>query len=322
MAAKIEAAKRISFAQCVEEYIESHQSAWKNLKHRAQWRSTIATYAHPIIGKLPVSAVDTALVLKVLRPIWNKKPETASRLRGRIERILAWATISEYREGDNPARWRGHLKEMLPNRGKVRRVKHHAALPYADVPEFMERLRGNDSISARALEFTILNASRTGEAIGAKWDEIDLVNKVWSVPASRMKAGKEHRVPLSDRAIEILKSLPCERDNPFVFVGTIKGRSLSEMAMLEHLRRMSGGNGLTVHGFRSSFRDWCAEQTNFARELAEVALAHAVGDDTERAYQRGDLLEKRRRLMAEWARFCAKPAAKSGDVVALHDARA
>jgi integrase len=321
MAAKIEAAKLTSFAQCVEEYLETHESAWKNQKHRAQWRSTIATYAHPIIGKLPVAAIDTALVLKVLRPIWLKKPETASRLRGRIERILAWATVSEYRQGENPARWRGHLQEMLPAKTRVRNVKHHSALPYKDVPTFMAQLRGRDSISARALEFTILNANRTGEAIGAKWDEVDFSTKVWTVPADRMKAGKEHRVPLTDRAMEILKLLPRERENPYVFVSGKKGTALSNMAMLELLRGMSG-NGYTVHGFRSSFRDWCAEQTNYPRELAEAALAHTLPDKVERAYQRGDLLEKRRRLMSEWAKFCAKPVAKSGDVVALHEARA
>lgn len=322
MAAKIEAAKLTSFAQCVEEYLETHESAWKNQKHRDQWRSTIATYAHPIIGKLPVAAVDTALVLKVLRPIWNKKPETASRLRGRIERILAWATVSEYRQGENPARWRGHLQEMLPAKTKVKSVKHHSALPYADVPAFMAELRGRDGISARALEFTILNANRTGEVIGARWDEMNSSEKLWTVPASRMKAGKEHRVPLSERALEILKSLPRERDNPHVFVGGKKGTALSNMAMLELLRGMSG-NGYTVHGFRSSFKDWCAETTNYPRELAEAALAHTLPDKVERAYQRGDLLEKRRRLMSEWAKFCeSKPVTKSGDVVALHEARA
>jgi integrase len=189
MAAKIEAAKLTSLAQCVEEYLETHESAWKNQKHREQWRSTIATYAHPIIGNLPVAAVDTALVLKVLRPIWNKKPETASRLRGRIERILAWATVSEYRQGENPARWRGHLQEMLPAKTKVQKIKHHAALPYADVPAFMAQLRGRDGISARALEFTILNANRTGEVIGAKWEEISLEDKVWIVPGVSDEGG-------------------------------------------------------------------------------------------------------------------------------------
>ena len=320
MAAKVEAARLTSFAQCVEEYLETHESAWKNNKHREQWRSTIATYAHPIIGKLPVAAVDTALVLKVLRPIWLKKPETASRLRGRIERILAWATVSEYRQGENPARWRGHLQEMLPAKTKVQKVKHHAALPYADVPAFMAQLRGRDSISARALEFTILNANRTGEVIGAKWEEINFEDKVWTVPASRMKAGKEHRVPLSACAMEILKSLPRERDNPFIFIGGSKGKALSNMAMLELLRGMNG-NGYTVHGFRSSFKDWCAETTNYPRELAEAALAHTLPNKVERAYQRGDLLEKRRRLMREWAKFCRKPVAKSGDVVVLHETK-
>jgi integrase len=322
-AKKIEAAKRISFLQCAKDYIAEHQAGWKNEKHLAQWRATFEgeNAATTKINALPVAEIDTALVLSVLRPIWKTTPETASRIRGRIERVLAWATVSEYRRGENPARWRGHLGEMLPKVTKLSTVKHHAALPYADVPAFMVRLRDNDCSSARALEFTILNASRTGEALGATWDEIDFDHKVWTVPASRMKAGKEHRVPLTERALEILKSLPRERDNPYVFVGTIKGKSLSDRSMIELLKGMSG-NGCTVHGFRSSFRDWAAEQTNYPRELAECALAHTLPDKVERAYQRGDLLEKRRRLMAEWARFCAKPIAKSGDVVPLHEARA
>jgi integrase len=318
MAAKIEAAKKVTFGKCAEDYITQHEAGWGNKRHAGQWRTTLLgkNAATTSINALPVSEIDTALVLKVLRPIWHKTPETASRIRGRIERILAWATVSEYRQGENPARWRGHLKEMLPAKGKLRRPKHHKALPYSDVPPFMAQLRGRDSIVARALEFTILAAPRTGEVLGAKWDEIDFSEKVWTVPAERMKARKEHRVPLAERTIEILKSLPRERDNPHIFVGGSNGQ-LAKRAMLDLLNTMTG-NGYTVHGFRSAFRDWCAEQTNFPRELAEVALAHVVGDDTERAYQRGDLLEKRRRLMAEWSRYCAKPAAKSGDVVALH----
>jgi integrase len=320
MAAKVEAAKLTTFAQCVTEYIQSHESKWKNVRHRDQWRSTLTNDAAPL-GKLPVAAIDTALVLKVLRPIWLKKPETASRLRGRIERVLAWATVSGFRQGENPARWRGHLAEMLPARGDVAPVKHLKALPYSDVPRFMAVLRANENIAGRALEFAILNASRTGEIVGAKWNEIDFKEKVWTIPADRMKAGKEHRIPLSEPAIEILKSLPRERDNPHVFTGGSNGQ-LAKRSMLDLLNAISG-DGYTVHGFRSSFRDWCAETTNYPRELAEAALAHTLPNKVERAYQRGDLLEKRRRLMIEWAKFCAtKPAAKSGDVVALHEVRA
>lgn len=300
-------ASRLTFRDASSRYIAAHKAGWKNEKHGAQWEATLATYAYPVIGNLSVADVAVAHVLKVLEPIWSTKPETASRVRGRIESVLDWSAARGHRQGDNPARWRGHLDKLLPAKTKVRRVKHHDAMPYANVPAFMADLRKMDSQSARALEFTILTAARTGETIGARWPEIDFQNKIWGVPGERTKSGREHRVPLTDRAVDILKALPREEGNPHVFIGARKCKGLSNMAMLELLKGVDG-NGLTVHGFRSSFRDWAAEQTAFSREVAEASLAHIVGDKTEAAYRRGDALEKRRRLMEAWARYCAKPA--------------
>jgi integrase len=296
-----EQASAMTFRQCAAAYIEAHEPTWRNAKHRAQWRSTLETYVYPTIGKLPVAAVDVAHVVKIVEPLWQTKTETASRVRGRVETVLDWATARKYRSGDNPARWRGHLDHLLPKKTKVRKVRHQPAMPYRDVPAFMGRLRSQTSISARALEWTVLNTVRTSETIGATWDEIDFQSKTWTVPAHRIKAERDHRIPLCGRSIEILQALPRRTDNPYVFAGAGRG-GLSNMAMLERLRGMDG-NGYTVHGFRSSFRDWCAEQTNYPRELAEVALAHKLKDKTEAAYQRGDLLEKRRRLMRDWAKF-------------------
>lgn len=310
-AQRLEETRTVTFRACAEEYIRDNKAAWKNAKHASQWQNTLSAYAYPIIGDLSVASIDTNLVLKVLRPIWQDKPETARRVRGRIEAILSYATVSEYRAGDNPARWRGHLSEVLP---KVGKVKHHTALPYADLPALMMDLRFNDSVSARALEFTILCAARTGEVIGAKWPEIDLDAKVWTIPAERMKSSREHRVALSERAVEILQSLPRESD--FVFPGGRKGKGLSNMAMLELLKGMTS-NGLTVHGFRSTFRDWCAEQTSYANEVAEMALAHVVGDKVEAAYRRGDMFERRARLMHDWARYCETPTPASDNVVTI-----
>jgi integrase len=310
-AVRLEKAKALTFGKCAADYLDAHAGAWKNQKHRSQWQSTLDAYANPLIGALPVAAIDTALVLKILRPIWNEKPETASRLRGRVERILSWATVQGFRQGDNPARWRGHIDALLPAKATVRAVKHHAALPFVELPGFMAEIRKRESISARALEFTILTASRTGEAVGAKWDEIDIKAKVWTVPAERMKASRPHRVPLSDRAVEILADLPSDNSG-FVFLGA-RGASISNWAMLELLRGMVPG--LTVHGFRSSFSDWARERTAYPRDVVEMALAHAIKDKSEAAYRRGDALDKRRRLMQEWARYCMAP--KLGDVVPL-----
>lgn len=316
--ANLESAKAISFKVAAEKYIEAHKPGWRNEKHAAQWASTLETYAYPVLENLPVQGIDVALVMKVLEPIWTKKTETASRVRGRIESILDWATARGYRLGDNPARWRGHLENLLPPRSKVQRVKHHPALPYEETGTFIAALRQREGVAARALEFTILTAMRTSEVIGARWKEIALGKKEWMIPAERIKGGKAHRVPLSTSAIAILEEMADgvePGEEAFAFHGGRKGKPLSNMAMLSLLKRMKRGD-LTVHGFRSTFRDWAAERTNYPREVAEMALAHVVGDKVEAAYRRGDLFEKRRRLMNEWARFCDTKA-KTGKVVAI-----
>jgi integrase len=294
----VAAAKAITFRQCAEAYIRDNEAGWKNPKHVAQWSSTLETYVYPIFGNLPVQTVDTGLVRKVLDPIWTTKPETASRVRRRIENVLGWATVSEYRQGDNPARWRGHLENLLPAKTKIRAVEHHAALPYAMIAAFMVELRQQEGVAARALEFAILTATRTGEVIGATWAEINMDERLWIIPGARMKAGKEHRVPLSSRALAILKALPKGEPGDRVF-------PLSNMAMLKLLGRMKRDD-LTVHGFRSTFSDWCAERTAYPAEFREMALAHAIGDKVEAAYRRGDLFEKRRKVMDDWAKFSAQ----------------
>ena len=300
--ARVSAATSMTFNQCAAAYVAANEVAWRNAKHRAQWTSSLDTYARPVFGSLPVASIDTGLVMKAIEPIWKTKPETASRLRGRIEAVLSWAKARGYREEDNPARWRGHLDQLLPPRSKVRKVKHHTALAYAQVPAFMARLRDEAGMAALALRFAILTAARTGEVIGATWDEIDLGAGVWTVPAGRMKGGREHRVPLTDAAIELLRATA---GTGYLFHGGRVGAPLSNMAMLSLLRRMN--SAATTHGFRSSFRDWVGDKTNFPGELAELALAHKVGDATEQAYRRGDGFEKRRRMMDAWARFCIGP---------------
>lgn len=319
--ARLEAARAMTFKQCAEAYIASHKAGWRNRKHGTLWTNTLKTYAYPIIGSLPVAAVDTALVLKVLEPIWTTKTETASRVRQRMESVLDWAKVRGYRDGENPARWRGHLDKLLPAQSKVRKVEHHAALPYSEMPAFMTELREEDGIGARAFEFAILTVARTGEAIGACWPEIDLKNKLWIIPAERMKAEREHRVPLSDRALEILADMAAVQtaDNGFVFPGGKPKKPLSNMAFLMLLRRMKRTD-LTAHGFRSTFRDWVAEETDFPNEVAEMALAHAVSDKVEAAYRRGDLFEKRRHLMTAWADYCNTPA--KGETIPLRSKEA
>jgi integrase len=324
-------AKGITFKECAGRYIAAHRAGWRNDKHAGQWEATLGTYAYPHIGTLSVQAIDTALVMKVLEQsagkgntLWTAKPETASRVRGRIERILDWAKVRGYREGENPARWRGHLDNLLPLGAKVRKVEHHAALPYAELPAFMTALRAQEGVSARALEFAILTAARTGEVIGARPDEVGEREKVWTVPGERMKAGKEHRVPLSERGLAIVNEInrpsggEQAKDTPgaFVFPGGKVGAPLSNMAFLMLLRRM-GRDDLTAHGFRSTFRTWAAERTNFPREVIEAALAHTIGNKVEAAYQRGDMFEKRRRLMEAWAEFVSKVPAATAKVVSL-----
>ncbi len=301
-ALQAETAKTISFKECADKYISSHSVAWKNLKHIRQWTSTLETYVYPHIGELSVSDVDIGLVLKVLEPIWNEKSETASRIRGRMESILDWATARKYREGENPARWKGNLDTLLPSRNKVQKVKHHKALPYSEMSDFMQELRKQDSVSALGLELLILTATRTGEVIEAKWSEFDLQNALWIIPETRMKAGKEHRVPLSGDALNVLRKLQEIQQSEYLLAGQGGKGHLSNMAFLQLLKRM-GHKGITAHGFRSTFKDWATERTNYPNEVSEMALAHTVGNKVEAAYRRGDLFEKRVRIMREWSNF-------------------
>lgn len=297
-----QAAKRVTFESVAAEYIEAHRKGWKNAKHGQQWANTLATYAAPIIGHLPPAEITTAHVLEILQPIWGEKTETASRVRNRIELILDAAKAKGLRDGENPARWRGHLDKLLPKRSKVQAQQHHAALPWADLPAFMASLAGRDAPTYQAIRLTILTACRTSEVLGATWAEIDLESRTWTIPAARMKARKEHRVPLSDAALEVLASLPRVEGSPYLFPGARPGRPLSNLAMLMGLRRMGRGD-LTMHGFRSTFRDWAAERTHYPREVCEMALAHVVAGGAEAAYWRGDVFDKRRALMADWAAY-------------------
>ena len=300
------AATANTFREVAAAYIAAHGAAWRNAKHRQQWANTLATYAFPVIGDMGVAAIGTDQVKAILKSLWEAKPETASRLRGRIEQVLDYAAVLHWRTGENPARWKGHLAKLLPPRGKLARVQHHPALPWKDVAGFMADLARQEGMGALALRFAILTAARTGEVTGARWTEIDLQAALWTVPGVRMKAGQEHRVPLSEPAMALLRELQKAGPAPdgFVFPGSRPKRGLSSASLSAVLRRM-GREGLTVHGFRSSFRDWAAEATNHPRKLAEAALAHTLRDKTEAAYRRGDLLEKRRGLMAGWAAQCA-----------------
>ena len=311
-------AKLVRFAYCAEQYIAGQEPAWRNAKHRGQWRSTLQAYAFPTLRELVVAEIDTSHVLRCLEPIWGSKPETAKRLRGRIEAILDWAAVRGYRDRDNPARWRGHLDKLLPAPSKVRAVRHHPAMPWAEVPVFMAELRSRAELAARALELTILAALRTSEVVLARWSEFDFAQEVWTIPATRMKAKRDHRVPLSSRARDLLSALP--QDGEWVFPSPSGGRALSNMAMLALLRRL-GRADVTVHGFRSSFRDWAAETTGYANHVVEMALAHAVDDEVEAAYRRGELLDKRRRLMRDWARYCESNRAPASNIVAMRSAQ-
>lgn len=332
--AKLDAAKSKTFEECANAYIDANRAGWKNEKHVQQWQNTLATYAFPKIGQLSVAAIDTGLVLSVLQQetgkdkaqLWHAKTETASRLRGRVESILDWASFRGFREGENPARWKGHLEHELPARSKVQKVEHHAALPYIEVGAFMTELRQREGISARALEFAVLTAARSGEVRGAVWDEIDLKAKLWTIPAERMKAEKEHRVPLSDAALKLLEALPrvkrefhvgklADNGPDYIFPAPRSGK-LSDMALTAVLRRMER-DSLTQHGFRSTFREWAGEQTAHPREVIEHALAHRLKDKAEAAYQRGSLMPKRARLMADWAHYCGIVQGDAANVVSL-----
>ena len=311
IATRIEQAKAMTFRQCAEAKIRAKSAGWKTDHRRdsaAQWGRSLELYAYPILGDLPVSTVDTALVMRVLEPIWSEKPETASRVRGRIEAVLDWAKVQGLRDGENPARWKGHLSELLPEVAKVAkrqrqaagRTEHHEALPYADLPNFFARLQAMRGGVASALEFTILTCARTSEVLKADWSELDLAERVWTIPAARMKAGKEHRVPLSDAALAILETRK-DQARPFAY---------EQMAMLTFLRRRIKRGDITVHGFRSTFSDWATEKTDFPSEAREIALAHGVGNKVEAAYRRGDLFEKRRNLANAWAGYCISGAAE------------
>jgi integrase len=314
----------MTFGAVADMYLASHEAGWRSPRHRVQWRNSLRAYVRPAIGDLPVGSVDTGAVVKIIEPLWCEKTETASRLRGRIEAVLDYAKARGWREGENPARWRGHLDQLLPKRSKVQRVEHHAALPWREVGAFMQRLRHTFGVSARCLEFLVLTACRSGEVRGARWTEIDLAHAAWTIPAGRMKAGREHRVPLSDAALCVLREMAEFGTEGFVFPGLKAASTLSDVTLANAVHA-AGGDGATVHGFRSTFRDWAGECTNFPRELAEMALAHRTlrSDDgrevvakTEDACRRGDMLEKRRKLMEAWALFCSKPM-MVGEVVAV-----
>ena len=316
------AAKSVTFKAAASKFIEANKSGWRNTKHADQWTATLEKYAYPVMGDKPVDSIDQEVVLQVLEPIWSVKTETARRVRGRIENILDWARARGLRTGENPARWRGLLEHSLPKQPKATLVQHHPALPYRDVAALMKVLAQQPVVAARALEFTILTAARTSEVTAATWAEVDLESRLWIIPAIRIKAGREHRVPLSDAAVAILTQQKDTRRNEYVFPSTLDNQPLSNMAMAELLKRMrEAGIGIamkvvpssgrsrhfTVHGFRSTFRDWAAEQTSHASEVAEMALAHIVSDKVEAAYRRGDLLAKRYSLMEEWATYCGRP---------------
>jgi integrase len=305
-----------TFGECADQVIEAMRPSWRNGRHAAQWEMTLRNFAAPL-RHLPVGEIGTDDVLSVLKPIWNDKLETASRLRGRIERVLDAAKARGLRSGENPARWRGHLDQLLPKRQRLTRG-HHAAMPYADMPDFMINLQSRRAIAAMALEFAILTAARSGEVLGARWEEFDLDRAVWTVPADRMKAGREHRVPLWGRALVIVKALQETSDRVFVFAGQKLGKPLSATALRTVLRRM-GIDVATVHGFRSTFRDWAAECTNFTNEVCEAALAHVIGNKAEAAYRRGDLFDKRRKLMDAWEAYCTTP--KASKIVAFRQQR-
>ena len=304
-----------TFTTCAARYIRAHRRGWKNAKHARQWVSTLKTYARPVVGSKWVDTIATEDVLNILTPIWTTKTETAKRLRGRIENILDYAAAHQYRDPLNPARWRGHLDKLLPKPAQVKKVTHHPAMPHTEVPAFMVELSDNDSVSALALRFLILTATRTSEVLHAQWHEIDREAAVWTVPADRMKAGRDHRVPLSDAAMMVLQALPCLEGNPYLFPGARHGHPLSNMALLRLMRGMGYGargerGNYVTHGFRSSFRDWSGEVSSFPRDVAEMALAHVIENKVEAAYRRGDLFTKRRKMMQEWAAYVGKPLAE------------
>jgi len=317
-AAKLADVRKLSFAEAARAYHKQHEPKWRSAQHAQQWLRSLTVFAFPIIGGMDVAVIETPDILRVIEPIWQTKTTTADRIRNRCEAVLDWCTVRGHRpKGDNPARWTGHLDQVLPALAKP---VHFAALPYDQLPAFMSNLRAQEGVAARALEFLILAAARSGEALGAVWSEIDLANSVWVVPASRMKAHKEHRVPLSDPALDLLRHLPREDNNPRLFIGARAGAGLSDAALSRVLKRI--GNGTTTHGFRSTFSDWAHEHTAFDSHSIEISLAHAVGTEVAKAYQRGDLIAKRRQLMAAWGRYCtSEPVAAGDNIVPLGGAQ-
>jgi len=297
--------RSMTFDQCATAYIAAHKDGWRNSKHAAQWESTLRLHASPVIGALPVADIALPQIMKILEPIWRDKTETATRIRGRVESIIDWATVRGFRSGDNPARWRGHLDHLLPKPSKVTKVEHHAAVAFDQLPEFFGRLRRQEGTGARALAFLILTGARSGEVRGATRGEVDFAAAVWTVPGERMKAGREHRVPLSEGALALVVTSKDEGNEALLFPAP-RGGQLSDMTLSAVMRRMKVP--AVPHGFRSTFRDWCAECTDFPKEVAEMALAHAISDKVEAAYRRGDLFDKRRQLMEHWATFCGLPA--------------
>lgn len=312
-------ASAMTFEQCASAYIAVKEAEWANAKHGQQWRNTLKTYAYPVVSKLLVRDIGQTHILRILEPIWSTKTETATRLRGRIESVLDWATVRGYREGGNPARWKGHLDKLMAMPGKIKNVEHHAALPYVDIGAFWLALQQHEGMGALALQFTILTAARSGEVRGASWSEIDLTKKVWKIPASRMKMKREHRVPLTDEAVKLLNVGTRIAGTDLLFPNN-KGTALSDMTLTAVIRRMGRAGQVTPHGFRSTFRDWASERTNYPRDVCEMALAHAIGDKVEAAYRRGELIEKRSRLMRDWAKFINTAPAVGDNVVAIRQA--
>jgi len=315
---KLEDAKAITFKECALAYIESHKEGWKNRKHEQQWRNTLETYAYPVFGDISVQKIDVGLVMNAIEPIWKKKTETASRVRQRIENVLDWARVRQYRTGENPARWRGHIENLLPKRSKVQKVQHFEAMPYVDVPEYFRELRKVETLTAKALAFCILTTARNGTIRNARWDEIDWDTNTWTIPEEGMKAGRVHRTPLTPECLKILEEVKPFKVNDYIFPGLKRNRPLSNQALLKLLKTTHPT--LTIHGFRSSFSDWCAETTAFPENLTEAALAHIVKDKTQAAYQRGDLFKKRIKLMDAWSNYCVI-GKKAGDVIPLNNKR-
>jgi integrase len=324
-ASTLAAARRLTFAEAAQQYFDQHESKWRNASHREQFLSTLKAHVYPVLAGMDVASIDTRDVLRALEPIWKTKSVTADRTRSRVEQVIDWAIVRGHRPpGTNPARWKGHLDQVLPPPRQLAPVEHHAALDYREVPAFMARVRADDNVATRALEFLILTAARTGEVTGAQWSEIDFDNKTWIVPAQRMKSGREHRVPLSPACLDLLRKLPRQGSQGLVFVARQSGAVLNRMALPRVMRRL-GQASVTVHGFRSSFSNWCHEQRAHSAHTIEISLAHNVGTEVERAYRRTDMIAKRRQLMEAWAKFCLMPPAKvgkaGGDVVALRGRR-